>query len=386
MVRRTQATIPMTSPLRSISWRSPIHHERVGAILGLALGVTFATCFATGVYSHLLQNPPPWFTAPARPAGLYRITQGVHVATGIASIPLLLAKLWAVFPKLFEWPPFTGVLHAVQRLTLIALVGGSLFELLTGVANIDLWYPWRFNFRVAHYWVAWITIGALVVHAGAKWGDTRAAVARTSEPDPEPDGAVDRRRFLTSIFATSGLLVLFSVGQTVRPLSRLALLAPRRPNVGPQGFPVNRTAAEAGVENAATNTAYRLVVDGKVRRPLTLSLHQLFDLPQHEAVLPISCVDGWSASKRWTGVSVRQLLQLAGARADAEVTVHSLQQQNAYRSSDLDVSEVRDPDTLLALRVDGEPLHIDHGYPVRLIGPNRPGVLQTKWVQRVVVR
>jgi DMSO/TMAO reductase YedYZ molybdopterin-dependent catalytic subunit len=40
---------------------------------------------------------------------------------------------------------------------------------------------------------------------------------------------------------------------------------------------------------------------------------------------------------------------------------------------------------LLAVELDGQPLHIDHGFPVRLIGPNRPGVLQTKWVSRLVV-
>lgn len=370
-------------------WRSHLHHARVGAILGVGLGVTFATCFATGIYSHLLQNPPSWFTPPTRPAGLYRLTQGVHVATGIASIPLLLAKLWSVFPKLFEWPPFTGLVHAIQRLTVIGLVGGSLFELFTGLANIDLWYPWRFDFRVAHYWVAWITAGALIVHIGARWATTRNSIAR-SEPagpgsDPE-DGAVDRRRFLASVFATSGLLVLFTAGQTARPLARLALLAPRRPDAGPQGFPVNRTAAEAGVETAATSASYRLVIEGKVRRPLRFSRHDLATLPQHEAVLPISCVDGWSASKRWRGVQVRRLLDLAGAAPDAEVTVHSLQQRNAYRTSTLDVPQARDPDTLLALQVEGDDLHLDHGYPLRLIGPNRPGVLQTKWVHRLVVR
>ena len=47
--------------------------------------------------------------------------------------------------------------------------------------------------------------------------------------------------------------------------------------------------------------------------------------------------------------------------------------------------EGADADTLLALRLNGEPLHLDHGFPVRLIGPNRPGVMQTKWVGRLVV-
>ena len=48
--------------------------------------------------------------------------------------------------------------------------------------------------------------------------------------------------------------------------------------------------------------------------------------------------------------------------------------------------QLADPDTLLALEVAGEPLSLDHGFPLRLIGPNRPGVLQTKWVTQVVVR
>jgi DMSO/TMAO reductase YedYZ molybdopterin-dependent catalytic subunit len=48
-------------------------------------------------------------------------------------------------------------------------------------------------------------------------------------------------------------------------------------------------------------------------------------------------------------------------------------------------AQLADPDTLLALELNGEPLDLDHGFPVRLIGPNRPGVQQTKWVGRVVV-
>src|SRR3954453_7244218 len=74
---------------------SPVHDTRTISILGIALGVSFTTCFLTGLLSHLIQLPPTWFLYPARPAGLYRFTQGLHVATGIAAVPLLLAKLWA---------------------------------------------------------------------------------------------------------------------------------------------------------------------------------------------------------------------------------------------------------------------------------------------------
>ena len=49
------------------------------------------------------------------------------------------------------------------------------------------------------------------------------------------------------------------------------------------------------------------------------------------------------------------------------------------------IGDIADPDTLLALELNGEALDLDHGYPVRLIAPDRPGVLQTKWIHRVVV-
>ena len=101
----------LTLPDRPAWWpserfRSPLHSERTAAVLGIALGVTFSVCFLTGLWSHLVQHPPEWFSRPPRPAGLYRVSQGVHVATGLASIPLLFAKLWTVYPKLFTWPPF----------------------------------------------------------------------------------------------------------------------------------------------------------------------------------------------------------------------------------------------------------------------------------------
>jgi DMSO/TMAO reductase YedYZ molybdopterin-dependent catalytic subunit len=198
--------------------------------------------------------------------------------------------------------------------------------------------------------------------------------------------ALDRRRFLATVFGISGLLTLFTVGQTVAPLRKLALLAPRRPDVGPQGFPVNRTAKSAGVVDAARSRRYRLRVTGRVARPLSFTLDDLTRLPQHSAELPIACVEGWSTSQRWTGVRLRDLLAMAGAPRDAAVRVESLQRRRAYRTSAVNPWQAHDPDTLLALRVNGEPLALDHGYPLRLIGPNRPGVMQTKWVTRVVVR
>ena len=363
---------------------SELHETRIAAVLGLALGVSFGACFLTGLLSHLIQQPPSWFQWPSRPAGLYRITQGVHVTTGFVSIPILLAKLWTVFPRFWTSPPIRNVAHAVERISLVPLVAGGLFLLFSGVANVARWYPYPFFFPSAHYWTAWLTIGAMVAHVGAKASLTRDALRREAPAELVRAPSADRRAFLGGVAATTGLVALAVVGNTVGPLSRFAALAQRRPAEGPQGLPVNKTASGAGVVQLARSPAYRLRVEGSVRSPLSLSVDELYGLPQHEAELPIACVEGWSRGARWRGIRVRDLLALAGAD-DTAVQVQSLQPRGRYRHSTLNSSHLHDPDTLLALELNGERLQLDHGYPVRLVAPNLPGVMQTKWVERLVV-
>jgi DMSO/TMAO reductase YedYZ molybdopterin-dependent catalytic subunit len=373
-------------PLKEGAFTSRLHAERLAAILGLALGVSFSICFITGVLSHLIQDPPSWFVWPADPPWLYRVIQGLHVATGLASVPLLVAKLWTVYPRLWTWPVLEDVTHLVERVSLVPLVAGSVFLLFTGVADIALWYPWRFFFTAGHYWAAWITMGALVVHVGAKATMTRRALTRSGlGGGDETGGGLTRRGFLGVVAAATGLITVSTVGQTFKPLSRVGLLAPRRPSFGPQGFPVNKSALSAGVLDTARDPGWRLSVEGEVDNPLCLSLDDLHTLPQHEANLAIACVEGWSASARWRGVRVADLLDLARASEDATVRVEALQDSGLYRVSELNRLHARDPDTLIALEVNGETLHIDHGFPARLIGPNRPGVMQTKWVSKLVV-
>src|SRR3990170_5127935 len=129
-------TPPVTPPVTSPAprFRSALHDERTAALLGIALAVTFAVCFVTGLLSHVAQDPDPWFPWPTRPAGLYRVTQGLHVATGIIAIPLLLGKLWTVYPRLWQWPPIENLTHLVERFSLFPLVAGSVFLLFTGIA------------------------------------------------------------------------------------------------------------------------------------------------------------------------------------------------------------------------------------------------------------
>ena len=381
-------------PLRQHAYQSPLRDERLAAWLGATLGVLFSVCFATGLFSHLHQHPLSWLPVPARPAGLYRLTQGVHVACGIASLPVLLAKLWVVWPRFVSFPPGRRLADGIERLGVLALVTGGIFMVGSGIANIAQWYPWRFSFTASHYWTAWITIGAVVAHLGAKAPITARALRRPrrrpalAEADPvlgtTAEGAghgLDRRGFLVTVAAASGVLTLVTVGQTLPGFRRLALLAPRDPG----SRPVNRSARNAGVVEASRSSNYRLRIEGRVATPLTFTLAELQALPARSAELPIACVEGWSYSARWSGVRLRDVLAMAGAPADAEVNVESLEQHSPYRVSFLNHRQAHDRDTLLATHLDGEPLADDHGYPLRLIGPGRPGVNQTKWVTKVVV-
>ena len=397
------------------SLRSEVHDPAPAAWLGIALGIAFGICFVTGVVSHLVQsggsllehdvaNGGNWRAWPTTGGSWYRITQGLHVVTGVAAIPLLLIKLFVVYPRLFTWPPVRSVRHFVERATLPVLIGGSMFQVVTGLQNAQYWYPWGFFFPVGHYWAAWVTIGALIAHIGAKatiaTRVVREGVPRAEPPVPraEPpdqvespdralpaDGGLNRRSVLTAAAAASGLVVATYAGGTVRPLRALGVLNARDPAAGPQGFPVNKTAAQVRVTETAMSPDYRLRVTGAVERPLELTRDELAAAPQREAVLPIACVEGWSASARWRGVPVRWLLEQAGAASGAVVRVASLQASGLYRASDLSPQLAADADTLLALQVGGEDLHIDHGFPLRLIAPNNPGVLQTKWVASLEV-
>ena len=73
-------------------FHSPLHSEWLAAVMGIALGVSFTVCFLTGMVDYLAQNPPSWFHLPVHPVNLYRVTEGVHVLTGIIAIPLALGQ------------------------------------------------------------------------------------------------------------------------------------------------------------------------------------------------------------------------------------------------------------------------------------------------------
>lgn len=385
-------------PDRDTGLRSP----RLVARVGMLLGICITVCFVTGLLSHWIQHPPGWFYWPSRPVWLYQTTQGLHVITGVVAIPLLLVKLQLVYPKLFVRPVLGTPARAVERASIAVLVSSTIFQLLTGLLNTAQWYPWKFFFTTTHYAMSFVVVASILVHIAVKLPIIQRALGSpvestapigtidstsdtqrtTSEPEPEP-GAVSRRMILRSTVAAGALAALAFAGQTVPFLRWFAFLAPRS-GEGPQGVPINRTASAAGVLESARSPDYRLTIsNGNMTKELTLD--ELRAMPQHERTLPIACVEGWSATGTWSGVQVRDLVALVGGDQHRDVRFISLE-AGLYGVSTLPANIADDPLSLVALKLHGEQLIVDHGYPCRLIAPNRPGVLQTKWLTRIEIR
>jgi DMSO/TMAO reductase YedYZ molybdopterin-dependent catalytic subunit len=401
-------------------WRSPLRGPWLTSVFGSVLLVGLPVVILTGLLSYIAYGPQfgqaipgdvgwlklPTFDWPTRPSWLYRLTQGVHVGLGLIIIPVVLAKLWSVIPRLFAWPPLRSIAQLLERLSLLMLVGGILFELATGLLNIQYDYIFGFSFYTAHYYGAWIFIAGFVIHVLIKFprmltglrSQSLRTVLRTSrattrpEP-PDADGLVaadpapptmSRRGALALVGGGALFVAVLTAGQTLGGFSRrAALLLPRGRNrgTGPNDFQVNRTAAAAAITLADT-VNWRLSVRGPSGQML-LSRTALEAMPQHTAELPIACVEGWSTTQTWSGVRLRDLAALAGLPNPARTTVRSLERAGAFNHAVLQANQVRNPDSLLALRVNGVDLSFDHGYPARIIVPALPGVHNTKWVRSI---
>jgi DMSO/TMAO reductase YedYZ molybdopterin-dependent catalytic subunit len=398
---------------------SPLRGPWLTSVFGLVLLVTLPIIIVTGLLSYIAYEPQwgqaipehvgwlrlPTFGWPTRPSWLYRLTQGLHVGLGMLIIPVVLAKLWSVIPRLFVWPPARSPAQLLERASVLMLVGGILFEIVTGVLNIQYDYIFGFSFYDGHYFAAWVFIAGFLLHIAVKFPGMIAGlrslsmreVLRTNRtgtrPQPhDPDGLVaadpgeptmSRRGALALVGAGVLLIGVLTAGQTLGGVTRkAALLLPRGRVRGPGDFPINKTAVAAGITPEDTGANWRLTLRGGPSE-VVLDRATLAAMPQHTARLPIACVEGWSTVQTWSGVRLAELADKAGVPEPNSARVLSLQRGGAFGEARLAANQVGDPDALLALRVDGADLSLDHGYPARIIVPALPGVHNTKWVAAI---
>ena len=371
-------------------------------VLGIAIGI----CFLTGLLSHYQYQPWSWLPEPASPVWGYRVTQGVHVATGMATIPLLLVKLWSVYPNLFRWPPFRSVKHGGRAAAPSRSWSPRRWcRWSPDSSTPSTGIPSRWFFPPVHRFLGYVVVGSILLHVAVKLpdivyglqtkvadGDVLTEIPWNENPDshsnagplpPPVTPALSRRGVLTAAGAGIGVVVVTSVGQTLTPLEPLGLLAIRQPS---RARRASRSTAPPSRPRCRRPRSPRTgACRSTGRRPYALSLADLEELAAIRGAVADHLRRGLERRTRTGAVSGCSTSSSAPAATPARrVRFHLARDRAASttrRSSGRSCERA-----LLATHLNGERLSLDHGYPLRLIAPNRPGVLNTKWLTRIEVR
>ena len=132
---------------------------------------------------------------------------------------------------------------------------------------------------------------------------------------------------------------------------------------------------------------WRLVVDGLVARPLSLSWEDFMALPQVEDTSDFHCVTSWSRfDNRWGGVRFSTIAERAGVKPEARfvlVTAHDTDPSGEPYTTNVSLASALEPDVLLVHTWEGEPLPLEHGGPVRMITPKLYAWKGAKWIRKL---
>jgi DMSO/TMAO reductase YedYZ molybdopterin-dependent catalytic subunit len=128
--------------------------------------------------------------------------------------------------------------------------------------------------------------------------------------------------------------------------------------------------------------SWRLAVGGLIENPMDLSMDQIRSMPQRSQITRHDCVEGWSAIGEWTGPQLGGILQMARLRPEAKYIVFhcadTLGGQVYYESCDLD--DAFHPQTIVAHQLNGEPLPVRNGAPLRMRLERQLGYKHAKYL------
>jgi DMSO/TMAO reductase YedYZ molybdopterin-dependent catalytic subunit len=127
---------------------------------------------------------------------------------------------------------------------------------------------------------------------------------------------------------------------------------------------------------------YRLIVDGEVNNPLSLSMADIQALPLTSMIIRHVCVEGWAAIVQWGGIRLREIIALSQPKS--QVKYAYFKSADGYYES-WDIASALHPQTLLAYQKNGAALPVENGAPLRLASPIKLGYKQSKWVTRVTL-
>lgn len=338
--------------------------------IGLWLAVWIAVELVTGLLFYVARWQLPLPVSGA-------VLAAVHIYVGVASIPFVVAKIWLTVPLLWARgardaaisPPHERAVSALLvALYTISYGSGIAIYLTTGMVGKALLVD-------VHLWSSLLafppTAWHMLRHVVPAWRSIvwRLGLLRQRSATLGQAG-LTRRAALGLLVGTWAALATRQVAELFAPLA----------DEDPNDFPVTLVSSGMKGINAATWT---IRVHGAVERPLTLTMAELRRLPYAAYTYPLDCISGWSVTREWGGVSLRHVLELAGAKPDFIGLV--VRSQTGYEQEFAATGALR-PQTLLCSYVNGVPLTEEHGSPVRLMAPGVIGEVCVKWVSDIEVR
>ncbi len=332
---------------------------------------------------------------------------------GIAIVQFLLASavLGLIVTALIRGQPSRAVRYGLS--------GGGVGFLLSSLVEASLGFPEAGVFG-SELWMAVLFFGAGWLMG--RWGEIETRREAPSVSDKaEPDVNTARRRFLFWLGggAAASILAAWGISRLRLPVAGAPVQAPTP--VSPQGLiPVTTSGPAAsppatelaarflpvpGTRSELTKTAdfyridinidvpttdintWRLVIDGLVDHPLSLTLDHIRSLPATSQVATLSCISNpvggdLISTGEFTGVQFKRILDMAGLKPEGRF--FNITAFDGFYES-LGLQEATDPRTLLVYELNGEPLPPEHGYPLRIFIPNHYGMKQPKWIEHIAV-
>jgi DMSO/TMAO reductase YedYZ molybdopterin-dependent catalytic subunit len=303
----------------------------------------------------------------------------LHTVVGLTLVFLLFYKFRRVRRRVTDsrlWTRSTGLSVLLAAVAVAALATGSAWVLGANASVLGYW-----NLLNLHVGLGLALVPLVLVHLYTRF----RTPSRT-----DFEGRRTALKFGT-LLVGGALLLRFQelLNATLDTGGRARRFTGSKPvendGLAPEGdvgsgndsFPVTSWVADD--PDPVDESAWRLRVGGLVDSPLSLSAVDL--TPGTERTALLDCTSGWYAERDWRGVELGEVLDAAGVREGARwVTVRSV---TGYRWS-FPLDEARG--MLLATHVGGERLTHGHGFPCRLVAPDRRGFQWVKWVESVEVR
>jgi DMSO/TMAO reductase YedYZ molybdopterin-dependent catalytic subunit len=126
---------------------------------------------------------------------------------------------------------------------------------------------------------------------------------------------------------------------------------------------------------------WRLLVDGMVAHPVSLSLSDLKTLPVHSQITEVACEEGWSYIAEWIGTPLANVLDAAGVLPQARYVVYFSIEPDWWES--IDMADALHPQTFLTMGMNDGDLPVSFGGPLRLRVPRQLGYKSVKYITRI---